>query len=90
MEARDGDLLAGQYRRTALMALPRVGSGGRTRMAPPTQPGHLILQENGAEQHAQFEHQALHSVLHQSEQLIAIQGELDLPAGGHDGDRRLG
>jgi hypothetical protein len=28
----------------------------------------------------------LQGVLHQAEQLIAIQGELDLAAGGHDGD----
>jgi hypothetical protein len=32
----------------------------------------------------------LQGVLHQAEQLIAIQGELDLAAGGHDGDNRLG
>jgi hypothetical protein len=32
----------------------------------------------------------LQGVLHQAEQLIAIQGELDLAAGGHAGDNRLG
>jgi hypothetical protein len=32
----------------------------------------------------------LQGVLHQSEQLIAIQGELDVAARGHDGDRGLG
>jgi hypothetical protein len=37
-----------------------------------------------------LERQALQGVLHQAEQLIAIQGELDLAAGGHDGDRVLG
>jgi hypothetical protein len=33
---------------------------------------------------------ALQGVLHQAEQLIAIQGELDLAAAGHDGDTGLG
>jgi hypothetical protein len=59
-------------------------------MAPPAQPGHLVLQEAGGDQHAQFERQALQGVLHQAEQLIAIQGELDLAARGYDGDRGLG
>jgi hypothetical protein len=63
---------------------------GLTLRAPPAQPGHLILQEARGDQHAQLEHQALQGVLHQAEQLIAIQGELDLAAGGHDGDRSLG
>jgi hypothetical protein len=58
-------------------------------MAPPAQPGHLVLQEAGGDQHPQFERQALQGILHQAEQLIAIQGELDHAAGGHDGDRGL-
>ena len=63
---------------------------GLTLRAPPAQPGHLVLQETGGDQHAQFERQALQGVLHQAEQLIAIQGELDLAAGCLDGDRGLG
>jgi hypothetical protein len=59
-------------------------------MAPPAQPGHLVLQEAGGDQHAQCERQALQGVLHQAEQLVAIQGELDLAAGSHDGDMGLG
>jgi hypothetical protein len=59
-------------------------------MAPPAQPGHLVLQETRGDQHAQFERQALQGILHEAEQLIAIQGELDLAAGGPDGDRGLG
>jgi hypothetical protein len=58
-------------------------------MAPPAQPGHLVPQEAGGDQHVQLERQALQGVLHQAEQLIAIQGEMHL-AGGHDGDRGLG
>jgi hypothetical protein len=42
------------------------------------------------DQHAQFERQALQGVLHQVESRIAIQGELDLAAGGSGGDSRLG
>ena len=34
--------------------------------------------------------QAFQGILHQAEQLIAIQGELDLAAGCLDGDRGLG
>jgi hypothetical protein len=59
-------------------------------MARPAQPGHLVLQETGDDQHPQLERQALKGVLHQVEQLIAIQGDLDREAGGHDGDSRLG
>jgi hypothetical protein len=54
------------------------------------QPGHLVLQEPGDDQHAWFERQALQGIFHQAEQLIAIQGELDLAAGCLDGDRGLG
>jgi hypothetical protein len=59
-------------------------------MAPPAQPGHLVLQEAGGDQHAQLERQALQGVLHQAEQLVEIQGKLDLAAGGPDGYRGLG
>jgi hypothetical protein len=59
-------------------------------VASPAQPGHLVLQEARGDQHAQLERQALQGVLHEAEQLIAIQGELDLAAGGHDGDSGLG
>ena len=71
------------------MAVAGVGPVGLTLMAPPAQPGHLVLQETGGDQHAQFERQALQGVLHEAEQLLAIQGELDHAAGGHDGDRGL-
>jgi hypothetical protein len=87
---RDGDLLAGQGRRTRLVAVPRVGPVGLTLMAPPAEPGDLVLQEARGDQHAQLEGQALQGVLHQAEQHIAIQGELDHAAAGHDGDRVLG
>ena len=63
---------------------------GLTLIAPPAQPGHLVLQETGDDQHPQLERQALKGALHQFEQLIAIQGELDLAAGGPGGDSRLG
>jgi hypothetical protein len=63
---------------------------GLTLRAWPAQPGHLVLQEAGGDQRAQLERQALQGILHQAEQLIAIQGELDLAAGGPDGDRGLG
>jgi hypothetical protein len=59
-------------------------------MAWPAQPGHLVLQETGDDQHPQLERQALKGVLHQVEQLIEIQGELDFAAGGPGGDSRLG
>ena len=72
------------------MAVPRVGPVGLTLMARPAQPGHLVLQEAGDDQHAQLERQALQGILHQAEQLIAIQGELDLAVGCPDGDSRLG
>ena len=52
--------------------------------------GKLALQEARDDQDAEFERQALQGILHQAEQLIAIQGELDLAAGGHDGDGGLG
>jgi hypothetical protein len=87
---RDGDLLASQGGRTPLVAVPGVGPVGLTLRAPPAQPGHLVLQEARGDQHAQFERQALQGILHQAEQFIAIQGELDLAAGGPDGDRLLG
>ncbi len=64
---RDGELLTGQGRRTPLVAVPRVGPVGLTLIAPPAQPGHLVLQETGGDQHAQFERQALQGVLHQVE-----------------------
>jgi hypothetical protein len=67
-----------------------MGPVGLTLMAPPAQPGHLVLQEAGGDQQAQFERQALPGVLHQAEQLIAIQGELDLAVGCPDGDNGLG
>jgi hypothetical protein len=63
---------------------------GLTLRAPPAQPGHLVLQEAGGDQHAQFERQVLQGVLHEAEQLVAIQGELELAAGGHDEDSGLG
>jgi hypothetical protein len=63
---------------------------GLTLRAWPAQPGHLVLQEARGDQHPQFERQALQGVLHEAEQLVAIQGELDHAAGGHDGDRGLG
>ena len=72
------------------MAVPRMGPVGLTLMAPPAQPGHLVLQEAGDDQHAEFKRQTLQGILHQAEQLIAIQGELDLAAGCLDGDRWLG
>jgi hypothetical protein len=87
---RDGDLLAGQGRRAPLVAVPRVGPVGLTLMASSAQPGHLVLQEARGDQHAQFERQALRGILHQAEQLVPIQGELDHAAGGSDGDRGLG
>jgi hypothetical protein len=59
-------------------------------MARPAQPGHLVLQEARDDQHAEFECQALQGILHQAEQLVAIQGELDLAVGCPDGDSRLG
>jgi hypothetical protein len=59
-------------------------------MARPAQPGHLVLQEAGDDQHPQLERQALQGILHQVEQLIAIQGELDLAVGCPDGNSRLG
>jgi hypothetical protein len=63
---------------------------GLTLRAPPAQAGHLVLQEAGGDQHAQLARQALQGILHEAEQLVSIQGELDLAAGGHDGDRGLG
>jgi len=63
----DGDLLAGQGRRTPLVAVPGVGPVGLTLMAWPAQPGHLVLQETRGDQDAQFERQALQGVLHQVE-----------------------
>src|SRR5262249_62010382 len=82
--------LASQGRRPPLVAIPGVGPVGLTLIAPPAQPGHLVLQETGDDQHPQPERQALKGVLHQVEQLIAIQGELELAAGGPGGDSRLG
>ena len=41
----DGDLLTSQGGRTPLVAVPRVGAVGLTLVAPPAQPGHLVLQE---------------------------------------------
>jgi hypothetical protein len=63
---------------------------GLTLRAWPAQLGHLVLQEAGGDQDAQFERQALQGVLHQVEQLLAIQGERDLAAEGPGGDSRLG
>jgi hypothetical protein len=62
---------------------------GLTLRAPPAQEGHLVLQEAGGDQHAQFDRQALQGILHEAEQLVAIKGEPDLAAGGPDGDRGL-
>jgi hypothetical protein len=73
-----------------LVAISGVGRVGLTLIAPPAQPGHLVLQEAGGDQHAQFERQALQGILHKAEQRVAIRGELDYAAGGHDGDSRLG
>ena len=73
-----------------MVAVPGVGPVGLTLMAWPAQPGHLVLQEAGDDQHAEFERQAFEGILHQAEQLIAVQGELDLAAGCLDGDRGLG
>jgi hypothetical protein len=53
-----------------------VGPAGLTLIAPPAQPGHLVLQEARGDQHPQFERQALQGIVRQVEQLIAIQREL--------------
>jgi hypothetical protein len=63
---------------------------GLTLRAWPAQPGHLVLQEARGDQHAQLERQALQGIVHEAEQLLAIQGELDLAAGCLDGARGLG
>jgi hypothetical protein len=59
-------------------------------MARPAQPGHLVFQEAGGDQHSQLECQALQGILDQAEQLVTFQGELDLEVGCPDGDSGLG
>jgi hypothetical protein len=59
-------------------------------MAPPAQPGDLVLQNRGGDQQAQVHGQGFKGVLHQAKQLVTVQGELDLAAGCLDGDKGLG
>ena len=63
------------------MAVPRVGAVGPPLVASPAQPRHLVLQEAGGDQQPQLDGQCLQRVLHQGEQLVPAQGQLDLTAG---------
>src|SRR5262249_7209423 len=45
------------------------------------EPRYLVLQDVGSDQQTDLDSQALQRVLHQGQQLVPIQGELDLPAG---------
>ena len=77
----DRQLLPGQGRDAPLVAIPRVRAVGLVLVPRPAQPGHLVLQEARGDQQAQLDGQTLQGVLHQGQQLVPIQGELDLAAG---------
>jgi hypothetical protein len=63
------------------MAVPGVHAVGLTLVATPTESGHLVLQEAGGDQESHLDGQGFQRVLHQSEQFVPIQGQLDLSQG---------
>jgi hypothetical protein len=78
----DGDLLAGEGGHAALVAVARVGTVWLPLISRATEASDLVLQEAGGDQQAQLQRQALEGVLHQLQEFLAIQGQLDLTVAG--------
>ena len=77
----DRHLLPSQGGYAPLMAVPGVRPLGLALVASPAQSGHLVLQETRGDQQTQFRGQRLQGILHQDQEFVSIQGELDSPAG---------
>ena len=77
----DRQLLAGERRDAPLAAVSGVRAVGPAFVPPAAEPRDLVLQDRGGDQQAQLDGQALQGVLHEGEQLVPIQRQLDLAAG---------
>jgi hypothetical protein len=62
------------------MAVPRAGATRLALVPGSTEPGDLIIQNRRGDQHAQLHCQGLNGAPHQTKQLVAVEGELDLSA----------
>jgi hypothetical protein len=78
---RQHPLLADEGRNAPLVTVPVVSTLGLALVSSATQARDFVLREGGGDEQAQLNGQSLQGVLHQGEQLVAIQRQLDLSAG---------
>ena len=79
--AFDGQLLAGKRRYAPLVAVSGVLPTGLSLVSLAAQPGDLVLENGGGNEHTKLNGQTVQGSLHDCEQFLPIQGELDFLAG---------
>jgi hypothetical protein len=78
----DGDLLAGEGGHASPAAVARVAAARLPLVAGAAEARDLVLQEAGGDQQAKLQGQVLQGVLHQLQEFVAIQGQLDVTIAG--------